>query len=216
MAQPQLPPTKNWRFELDFEGIGWLTIDTPKAAVNTLSREAIAELETLVLRFEDLVAEGSLQGVVLLSAKDTGFIAGADGAGQGSHVLGADIGLFVQPDADGVEHGGDARGGDLGVMRLHRGHRVPAHLGARRIMDLEVVGMQFDKARDQVIPVQIGAGAGGGADIGDDAAIDAHRALQHFIGQYDPGIGKDEIPEGDTVHGRVISAFIYRHHAPLR
>ena len=26
MAQPQLPPTKNWRFELDFEGIGWLTI----------------------------------------------------------------------------------------------------------------------------------------------------------------------------------------------
>ena len=57
MAQPQLPPTKNWRFELDFEGIGWLTIDTPKAPVNTLSREAIAELETLVLRFEDLVAE---------------------------------------------------------------------------------------------------------------------------------------------------------------
>ncbi|HEY0853925.1 MAG TPA: 3-hydroxyacyl-CoA dehydrogenase, partial [Devosia sp.] len=78
MAQPQLPPTKNWRFELDFEGIGWLTIDTPKAPVNTLSREAIAELETLVLRFEDLVAEGALQGVVLLSAKDTGFIAGAD------------------------------------------------------------------------------------------------------------------------------------------
>ena len=47
MAQPQLPPTKNWRFEIDFEGIGWLTIDTPKAPVNTLSRECIAELETL-------------------------------------------------------------------------------------------------------------------------------------------------------------------------
>lgn len=78
MAQPQLPPTKNWRFELDFEGIGWLTIDTPKAPVNMLSREAMAELETLVLRFEDLVAEGALQGVVLLSAKDSGFIAGAD------------------------------------------------------------------------------------------------------------------------------------------
>ena len=39
---------EHWRFELDFEGIGWLTIDTPKAPVNTLSREAIAELETLV------------------------------------------------------------------------------------------------------------------------------------------------------------------------
>lgn len=78
MAQPQLPPMKNWRFELDFEGIGWLTIDTPKAPVNTLSREAIGELETLVLRFEDLFAEGVLQGVVLLSGKDSGFIAGAD------------------------------------------------------------------------------------------------------------------------------------------
>ncbi len=78
MAQPQMPDTKNWRFSIDFEGIGWLTIDTPRAPVNTLSREAIAELETLVLRFEDLIASGELIGVVLQSAKDSGFIAGAD------------------------------------------------------------------------------------------------------------------------------------------
>ena len=78
MAQPQMPQTKNWRFEIDFEGLGWLTIDTPKASVNTLSREAIAELETMVLRFEDLIASGELLGVILLSAKDSGFIAGAD------------------------------------------------------------------------------------------------------------------------------------------
>ncbi|MHB1110069.1 MAG: 3-hydroxyacyl-CoA dehydrogenase NAD-binding domain-containing protein [Devosia sp.] len=78
MAQPQMPQTKNWRFEIDFEGLGWLTIDTPKAPVNTLSREAIAELETLVLRFEDLIASRELLGVILLSGKDSGFIAGAD------------------------------------------------------------------------------------------------------------------------------------------
>lgn len=78
MAQPHVPTTRNWRFEIDFEGIGWLTIDTPKGPVNTLSREAIAELEGLVMRFEDLHAEGVLAGVVLLSAKDSGFIAGAD------------------------------------------------------------------------------------------------------------------------------------------
>lgn len=78
MAQPQMPQTRNWRFEIDFEGLGWLTIDTPKAPVNTLSREAIAELETLVLRFEDLIASGELLGVILLSGKDSGFIAGAD------------------------------------------------------------------------------------------------------------------------------------------
>ena len=78
MAQPQMPKTRNWRFTIDFEGLGWLTIDTPKSPVNTLSREAITELETLVLRFEDLIASGELAGVILLSGKDSGFIAGAD------------------------------------------------------------------------------------------------------------------------------------------
>lgn len=78
MAQPQMPQTKNWRFTIDFEGLGWLTVDTPKSPVNTLSRAAIAELETLVLRFEDLIASGELNGVILLSGKDSGFIAGAD------------------------------------------------------------------------------------------------------------------------------------------
>ena len=78
MPQPQMPQTRNWRFALDVEGIGWLTIDTPDAPVNTLSREAIAELEKLVVRFEELAASGELKGVVLLSGKDSGFIAGAD------------------------------------------------------------------------------------------------------------------------------------------
>jgi 3-hydroxyacyl-CoA dehydrogenase / enoyl-CoA hydratase / 3-hydroxybutyryl-CoA epimerase len=73
-----MPETRNWRFSLDFEGIGWLTIDTPEAPVNTLSRQAIVELETLVMRFEDLIATGELLGVVLLSGKESGFIAGAD------------------------------------------------------------------------------------------------------------------------------------------
>ena len=78
MLQPKLPETKHWRFDLDVEGIGWLTIDTPGASVNTLSREAIAELEALVMRIEDIIASGELIGVVLLSAKPSGFIAGAD------------------------------------------------------------------------------------------------------------------------------------------
>jgi 3-hydroxyacyl-CoA dehydrogenase/enoyl-CoA hydratase/3-hydroxybutyryl-CoA epimerase len=78
MAQPQMPASRNWRFEIDIEGIGWLTIDTPKAPVNTLSREAIVELDRFVARFEELIAAGELIGVVLQSAKDSGFIAGAD------------------------------------------------------------------------------------------------------------------------------------------
>ncbi|MBD8067266.1 enoyl-CoA hydratase/isomerase family protein [Devosia sp. PTR5] len=78
MIAPQATDTKHWRFHTDVEKIGWLTIDTPGASVNTLSREAIMELETLVARFEDLASSGELIGVVLLSGKDSGFIAGAD------------------------------------------------------------------------------------------------------------------------------------------
>lgn len=78
MIATQATETKNWRFQVDLEKIGWLTIDTPGASVNTLSREAIMELETLVSRIEDLAGSGEVVGVVLLSGKDSGFIAGAD------------------------------------------------------------------------------------------------------------------------------------------
>jgi 3-hydroxyacyl-CoA dehydrogenase / enoyl-CoA hydratase / 3-hydroxybutyryl-CoA epimerase len=78
LAQPHMPETSNWRFEIDLEGLGWLTIDTPKAPVNTLSRAAITELEALVARFEELIAAGELKGVILQSGKESGFIAGAD------------------------------------------------------------------------------------------------------------------------------------------
>ncbi|QQR39553.1 3-hydroxyacyl-CoA dehydrogenase NAD-binding domain-containing protein [Devosia rhizoryzae] len=70
--------TPNWSFHTDLEKIGWLTIHSPEGSVNTLSREAITELETLVGQFEALASSGQLVGVVLLSGKDSGFIAGAD------------------------------------------------------------------------------------------------------------------------------------------
>jgi 3-hydroxyacyl-CoA dehydrogenase / enoyl-CoA hydratase / 3-hydroxybutyryl-CoA epimerase len=78
VPQPQLPHTRHWRFERDVEGIGWLTIDTPKAPVNTLSREAIEELEKLVARFEEMAAASEIVGLAILSGKESGFIAGAD------------------------------------------------------------------------------------------------------------------------------------------
>lgn len=73
-----MPAMTNWRFEVDFENIGWLTIDTPKSPVNTLSRLSISELETALLRIEDLIASGEVVGLVIQSGKDSGFIAGAD------------------------------------------------------------------------------------------------------------------------------------------
>ena len=78
MAQPQMPPSRAWSFDLDFEGIGWLTINTPDSPVNTLSRETLSELIGIVSAIEELANSGQLKGVVLLSAKESGFIAGAD------------------------------------------------------------------------------------------------------------------------------------------
>src|SRR5215217_578432 len=78
MIQPQMPQAKHGSFHRDMENLGWLTINTPNAPVNTLSREAIMELEMLVTRFEELAQTDELAGVILLSGKDSGFIAGAD------------------------------------------------------------------------------------------------------------------------------------------
>jgi 3-hydroxyacyl-CoA dehydrogenase / enoyl-CoA hydratase / 3-hydroxybutyryl-CoA epimerase len=78
MIQPSMPSTKHWRFSRDVENIGWLTIETLGKGPNTLSRNALGELETLVARFEELAQSRELEGIVLLSGKDSGFIAGAD------------------------------------------------------------------------------------------------------------------------------------------
>ncbi len=76
--QPKMPKCKYWKFEIDVEKIGWLTIDVPKSPVNVLSSGAIKELLDLVARFEDLIASDELVGVILQSGKSSGFIAGAD------------------------------------------------------------------------------------------------------------------------------------------
>ncbi|HWJ87054.1 MAG TPA: 3-hydroxyacyl-CoA dehydrogenase NAD-binding domain-containing protein [Pelagibacterium sp.] len=77
MSKADIPQTRHWRFSIDVEQIGWLTLDVADAPVNVLSREVIAELETLVAYVEEQSRAGDLLGVVLLSGK-TGFIAGAD------------------------------------------------------------------------------------------------------------------------------------------
>ncbi len=139
-----MPAANNWRFELDFEGLGWFTIDTPKSSVNTLSREAIAELETFVLRFEDLVATGELKGVVLLSGKESGFIAGADiaefdamsdfsvlpGALQRTHAVLARIEALKVPVVAGI-HGFCLGGGLELALACH--YRVAVNKESTRI-----------------------------------------------------------------------------------
>ena len=68
-----------------------------------------------------------------------------DGVGELAHVLDGQVRVIVHADAQRVEHGGDAGGRDLRVMRQHRGDRVPAHFRARRIVAFEMVGVKLDQ-----------------------------------------------------------------------
>ncbi|RDE08027.1 3-hydroxyacyl-CoA dehydrogenase NAD-binding domain-containing protein [Pelagibacterium lacus] len=77
MAHSDMPPTRHWEFSVDIEQIGWLTIDVKDSSVNVLSREVIAELETVMTHIEALAKGGEIVGVVLQSGKP-GFVAGAD------------------------------------------------------------------------------------------------------------------------------------------
>jgi len=67
-------PWRNWHLARDEQGIAWLLLDKPGARVNTLSEEVVAELNDVLEQLERELP----QGVVMRSAKPSGFIAGAD------------------------------------------------------------------------------------------------------------------------------------------
>jgi 3-hydroxyacyl-CoA dehydrogenase/enoyl-CoA hydratase/3-hydroxybutyryl-CoA epimerase len=66
---------KNWRLETDAEGILWVYFDKQHSAVNTLDRETMEELSSIVDSLED---DTQHKGFIIASAKKSGFIAGAD------------------------------------------------------------------------------------------------------------------------------------------
>ena len=63
-----------WRMERDGEGIVWLIADKPGTSANVLSSQVLRELDALL----DRIALPPPRGVVVISAKKSGFIAGAD------------------------------------------------------------------------------------------------------------------------------------------
>ena len=64
----------SWSLERDDADIAWLTLDKPGASANVLSRDVLLELDTHL----QALAARLPQGVVVRSAKKSGFIAGAD------------------------------------------------------------------------------------------------------------------------------------------
>ena len=64
---------KHWRWEMDAQGIAWLTFDKQGESTNTFSREALVEAAAAI----DEIGAARPQGLVIRSAKEN-FIAGAD------------------------------------------------------------------------------------------------------------------------------------------
>jgi len=67
-------PYKHWRLETDKNSIHWLYADRADETTNSLSQEMLAELDAIVTDLEG----GTPKGLVILSGKNNGFIAGAD------------------------------------------------------------------------------------------------------------------------------------------
>ena len=67
-------PYRNFKLTRDADGVAWLLFDREGASANTLSADLIEELETVLAALES----ARPTGLVIRSAKPSGFIAGAD------------------------------------------------------------------------------------------------------------------------------------------
>ena len=67
-------PYRNFKLTRDADGIAWLLFDRAGASANTLSADVIEELDLVLAALESQRPAG----IVIRSAKTSGFIAGAD------------------------------------------------------------------------------------------------------------------------------------------
>jgi 3-hydroxyacyl-CoA dehydrogenase / enoyl-CoA hydratase / 3-hydroxybutyryl-CoA epimerase len=67
-------PWRHWKVAPDENGIAWLVLDKAGASANTLNEEVLTELDNVLASLEG----DPPKGLVLRSAKRSGFIAGAD------------------------------------------------------------------------------------------------------------------------------------------
>ena len=73
-----LPDLKDWRFSVDQWGIGWAEFDREGESQNSLGRRPLEELAQIVGKVEEGARDKSIRGLVIISAKERGFIVGAD------------------------------------------------------------------------------------------------------------------------------------------
>ncbi|HLJ37375.1 MAG TPA: 3-hydroxyacyl-CoA dehydrogenase NAD-binding domain-containing protein [Steroidobacteraceae bacterium] len=66
--------SSSWKLERDGDGIAWLTLDKPGTSANVLSGGVLTELDALL----EVLEKDLPRAVIVISAKKSGFIAGAD------------------------------------------------------------------------------------------------------------------------------------------
>jgi 3-hydroxyacyl-CoA dehydrogenase / enoyl-CoA hydratase / 3-hydroxybutyryl-CoA epimerase len=69
-----MPTVSSWNLEIDADRVAWLICDTPGTSTNVLSAAVLRDLAAALMR----IAELKPVGVVVRSAKPSGFVAGAD------------------------------------------------------------------------------------------------------------------------------------------
>ncbi|HEV7984840.1 MAG TPA: 3-hydroxyacyl-CoA dehydrogenase NAD-binding domain-containing protein [Steroidobacteraceae bacterium] len=74
MTDTEASAAAGWKLETDADQIAWLTFDKPGSSANLLSQAVLSELERLLRSIEGQ----RVRGLVIRSAKASGFIAGAD------------------------------------------------------------------------------------------------------------------------------------------
>ena len=73
--KPNAPnPYKNWKITRDADNLAWAVLDKEGASANTLGPEVLEELDAILTSLE----QNRPKGLVIRSAKASGFIAGAD------------------------------------------------------------------------------------------------------------------------------------------
>ncbi len=77
-SAPELPALKDWRFNVDQEGIAWAVFDREGESANALGRRPLEELMQIADATEQGARAGTVKGLVLLSGKEKSFIVGAD------------------------------------------------------------------------------------------------------------------------------------------
>jgi 3-hydroxyacyl-CoA dehydrogenase/enoyl-CoA hydratase/3-hydroxybutyryl-CoA epimerase len=73
-----LPTLHDWRLNVDYENIAWAVIDREGESMNSLGRRPTEELGEIVKWAEESALKGEIKGLVLMSGKESSFIAGAD------------------------------------------------------------------------------------------------------------------------------------------